>query len=149
MLVLSENLFKVMTQDKEYNVPTPEDEKIVALQAEITKLNKNWGGGNNKKADIGGGTPKKTEKKPDKPAWMIKEPSGDEPTSTTSNGKTYWWCPKHSSFGRHEPSDCEGKGTYVKKPAPLSTGGTQREKKFASAMSAFLGHDDDEEQDEE
>ena len=78
---------------------------------------------------------------------MIKEPTGDEPTTTPHNGKTYWWCPQHNSFGRHQTADCKGKGAFVKKKA--ASGGTPREKKFATAMSAFLGNDEEDDDEPE
>jgi hypothetical protein len=52
MMILSENKFKGMKQDGAYNVPSPEDEKIVALQADVNKLQKAMGGGS-KRPDRG------------------------------------------------------------------------------------------------
>ena len=146
LMLLCENKYKTMVLNQTWNAPSPKDEKIVALQAEVTKLQKAVKGGpskcSTKDRDIKDGQPKK--KRPDKPAWMIKAPEEGEPNKKTVNGKEYWWCPKHASFGRHEPDECEGKGVLSKQKVDAT-----RKTKFANAMSSFAEDDDEEEEDEE
>ena len=48
---------------------------------------------------------------------MAKPPASGKPHKKVVDGKEYHWCPKHNSWGRHLPEDCQGKGI---KPKPKS-----------------------------
>ena len=65
----------------------------------------------------------------DLPAWVYVHPKEGEKQSKTVDGKDYHWCPNHSRWTRHKPSDCKGigfkgelprriKATRVKTPSP-------------------------------
>jgi hypothetical protein len=75
---------------------------------------------------------------------MLKAPEEGEPQKKVVDGKEYSWCPKHNSYGRHDPTECKGQGLPDK---TKSTGA--RETKFANAMSSYLEGDEKDEQDEE
>ncbi len=86
LMLLCENKYKTMVLNQTWNAPSPEDEKIVALQAEVTKLQKAVKGAPSKRstkvrAEVDGPTKKK---RPDKPAWMIKAPERESPTRRPS-----------------------------------------------------------------
>jgi hypothetical protein len=72
---------------------------------------------------------------------MTKEPDAGAPTVITNKGKEHWWCPKHHSWGRHEPQDCEGKGIQQRAPPSLRELVSQ---KLANAMSALAENEFDE-----
>ena len=89
-----------------------EKEQIVALQAQLQKLEKtkkkatNDG---NKSGNPKGDTNKKSVKKPD---WMLKVPTPEEKkkgSHKTVSKKEYWWCSHHNCWARHKPSDCRAK----------------------------------------
>jgi hypothetical protein len=71
-MLLSKNNYKGMKQNKTYNVPSPEDENIVALQAEVNKLQKAVKSGpkhpKEGKVRPSNETPKQKKDRPDKPA---------------------------------------------------------------------------------
>jgi hypothetical protein len=137
LMLLGDNECKGMKQNKTWIVPSAADEKIVALQAEVTKL----------KQDISSKPPplkpppKDTKKgRADEPAWMTKEPNTGGPTVIANKGKECWWCPKHHSWGRHKPQDCEGKEIQQSTAKPEGA----RESKLANAMSALAENEFDE-----
>ena len=134
LMLLGDNKCKGMKQNKTWITPSPEDEKIVALQAEVTKLQKamvaTTSDPKRNTAPKAGSPPKK--QRAEKPIWMTKPPAAGEPSFKKVDGKDYWWCPKHHSWGRHQPQDCEGKG--IQKTAKPEGA---RETKLASAMSAL------------
>jgi len=40
------------------------------------------------------------------------------------DGKTYWWCSKHNSWGGHKESKCEGRGLEKKTETPETMANT-------------------------
>jgi hypothetical protein len=131
--------YQTLTNKGTWNAPDAADEKIVALQAEVSRLKKRGAPAKSTKKPAQdkykGDSVKATAKKAaakDKPAWMSTAPSGNEPHVKTVNGKEYYyWCPKHSAWGRHKPQDCEGKGTSGGEPGSKSAS-------LASALAAVV-----------
>jgi hypothetical protein len=139
LMLLRDNKCKSMTHDKTQITPSPEDEKFVTLQAEVTKL-QHLIKSNPKKPPAIPKTPLK-KGRAGKPACVTKEPTDNNPLVIKKNGKDCWWCPKHHSRGRHQPQDCEGKG--VQRPFFKPEGDC--ESKLANAMPTLEENESNEE----
>ena len=96
-----------------WNAPTPEEEKILALTAQVNKMSEKLRArgpkGDKRAAEQKGRT---RELKP-KPRWFNDEPE-DLTKTITWNDKEWHWCGvktggKYKSFVRHKPKDCRGK----------------------------------------
>jgi hypothetical protein len=110
--------YKVLKEADKWNAPTEADEKIIALQAEVTKLKSKAvsGKGNNKyfkpkhKPTTSNGHNGKSSGKKPPPEWMITKPKDGEPRTKMMGEKEYHWCENHAAWTRHKPSECKGKG---------------------------------------
>ena len=75
---------------------------------------------------------------------MKEAPKEGEPNKKVVKDKPYWWCPKHGAWGRHKPSECEGKGINPK--------GTQRKPqdnkahRLSKALAAVVEDDADDDE---
>jgi len=123
LMLQASNKYKTMVQTGTWNAPSPEEEKILALESQIEKLKKQKEKPTQDKK--GGKEVKKGKKKgktcPKKPAWMKKPPlEAQKNKPKMVNGKTYWWCSKHNSWGGHKEHKCEGRG-LEKKTETLET----------------------------
>jgi hypothetical protein len=130
---LADNNYKTIKEAGRWQAPTPEEEKINALQAELDKAKSAMkksskggkkGGRDNKKTGKAG---KKGEgKKDDFPAWMCVEPKESELTKPREwNGREWYWCsPKtgghcKGQYRRHKPETCDpSKAEKMKKRGP-------------------------------
>lgn len=101
LMHLANEKYKTMVTEGEWNAPSLEQEKIIALQTQIDALKGEW-------TPTGGKKTKKTKGRRDreKPAWMTTH-TGD---TKTVRGKKYLWCAKHKSYGKHSTSECKGQG---------------------------------------
>jgi hypothetical protein len=130
-MLLRDNKCKSMTHNKTQITPSPEDEKFVTLQAEVTKLQHLIKSNPKKPPAI----PKTHLKKAlaEKTASVTKESTDSDHLVMKNNGKDCCcWCPKHHSWGRHQPQDCEGKGVQ----RPFKPEGDCKSK-LAKAMPAL------------
>jgi len=114
LMLLAENKYKAMVEGKRWNAPDAQMEKIIALEAQIKKMsNSNKGKKDNKKGNKATertSNTSKSQKKKGKPAWMTVKPKVGDPNQKVVDKKTYYWCPKHQSWGIHKPQECRGKG---------------------------------------
>ena len=132
LMTQAANKYKIRKLRNTWAAPSPEEEKILALEAKIQKMEKSTKGkGKNesKKKDTGKSDSNKSDKKGEgkrrsKPDWMVKEPD-DKSKPKKVDGKEYWWCPNHASYVRHKPSECKGIGFKPGKNA----GNSERQKK--------------------
>ena len=95
-----------------WNAPTPEEEKIIALTAQVNKMSEKLKAKGPKKEKSGGRNDDDSKLKP-KPEWFEKEPE-DPWKPITWNNKQWHWCGKKTggkceSFVRHKPERCRGK----------------------------------------
>lgn len=105
-----------MVRDGEWNAPSAAEEKILALEAKLVKLQKQT---KKEEKATPRRSPQKDKKGKPKPDWMLKQPkAADINKSKKMNNKEYWWCPNHKSFTRHKPSECHGINT-----SPRATNG--------------------------
>ncbi len=114
-MLLADNKFKTYKQANTWNAPSPEEEKILALETQIQKLwreKKKQKQQEGKKGEDKDGTKKgKKKKKKDGPKWMQVLPAdADKDKPKIVKGKQYYWCAKHAKWARHITSACQGKG---------------------------------------
>ena len=96
-----------------WNAPTPEDEKILALTAQVNKMSEKLKAKKPKRNDNPVGQRGRTKDLKPKPDWFSREP--EDPTKPIVwNNKEWHWCGaktggKCEGFVRHKPSDYRGK----------------------------------------
>jgi hypothetical protein len=125
-MMLAQNKYKSKIEDRSWNAPDEATEKIIALEAQVKSLTQKVtqakkqstkSGEPNKegKGKMRGRNPKGRFQKPD---WMLRPPAEGKPNMKWVDGKQYWWCPKHKSWGLHKPADCKGRGIKTNKDQP-------------------------------
>ena len=144
LMLFAENKFKIRKVRHQWNAPTQEEEKIIALEAYIKKIDK---GGFAKKTPKNAprNTEKKKQPKQDKKrnyepeAWMLVAPKGQEPKKKSVAGKDWHWCPAHKKWTRHTPEECKG-------VAPRKGEGKAKDRqlKLARAVSALAEESEEE-----
>lgn len=124
LLDLAGNKYESLIELGDFNQPTDDQKKILALTAQLAKIDK----GGAKKTNNKEGNSKKKGKKPfdskstksnkDKsksssgskvnyPEWKTKPPSASEPKTKVVKDRTYHWCKYHNLWTAHAPSDCD------------------------------------------
>ena len=143
LMVRAENKYEARLLDEEntWGKPTEDQEKIVAMTAEINSLKKARSGTNtakptkqkastnkaqaNKKTQVKK-TKEQKKKTNQKWAWKNKPPKDTDTKENnafvkTFEGKTYYWCLNHNNgagmWTLHHPNDCEAGKTKEKPPA--------------------------------
>jgi hypothetical protein len=130
------NKYKSLLQAGTWNAPSPELQKIMALEAKIQQLQKKKGDNNNnvkkkgKDNDKDKDSKKKTKKKGERgkrtyAAWMLQEPK-DKSKPKKVHNKDWWWCPNHKRYALHKPEDCRGTGEE-QPPKPPGNSGTEQQ----------------------
>ena len=141
LMQLAANKYKVLVDEGMWNAPTPEQEKIIALEASIKKLSKAQSVKSAPKKEIPTEPKDPNQKKgrSPKPAWMLIPPKAGEPTKKKVNEKWYHWCKNHKAWTRHTPAACEGKGITPRKDEENKT------LKLSNALAAIVQDSDNEE----
>jgi hypothetical protein len=174
---LALNKFTNLTRSKQWGALSPEQEKIVALTAEVKtikdtnlKLSKaiiqasNKGGSNktNKGTSKGKGREKKGKgKKPKidkKHEWKTIPPKDDDPKKEVNghtyhfkavDGRTYYWCQYHTAWVLHEPDGDGKQGCRLRKHQESDGEKPKRNNNsFVSALTTILEEIQDEEDDD-
>jgi hypothetical protein len=155
LMQLALNKYNTLKEAGKWKAPSDEESKILALTAELNKLKKKSGNSSKgtKKKDVTSNN-KKTERLP-KPKWMSEPPKSGDPKTKIVDKKTYHWCPKHESWTRHHPSECQGKGHTSEKKRKSdndqdqskdSSKSDNKKVKLVQALTAMhVGNDDDSE----
>ena len=108
--------YKTLLQKGLWNAPDANEEKILALQAEINKLKKG-----NQKSGKGSSTKKNSKPKKEKPAWFNSRPKDNELKKPKKwDGRTWYYC--HPDTGGkcdgkhrlHHPAECKGSAYQFK-----------------------------------
>jgi hypothetical protein len=163
LMSLAKNKFTPLKDTGRGNMPSAEEEKILALQAELKQVSKRWnkekkgkseetetkkkGGLKDKNKDI--------KKKAEKPAWMSKKPKEENLRKPKSwNNKDWHWCSSETGgkcnghWRVHKPSKCEGRAHKFsgnKHQNDATKDKTSSKKlKLANAISAIQDGSDDE-----
>ena len=151
LMQLGDNKYKLLKEGGLWNAPSDEEEKILALQTEVKKLQKNYTKKpdlkkTDKRSSVGDTTKKKI--KMEKPSWFFKEPQGDELKKPKFwNNRNWYWCsPKtggkcSGNYRAHKPTECEGKAhvfdsTKKRKPESNKSDKNERTLKLAKAYEA-------------
>ncbi len=106
------NKYKRIVEAGQWQAHSPEQEKIIALQAKIDRWDKKplpkkpepkKKKGKGKDQD---GDGKQKGDDDEKWAWKLKPPTTNAPQTKQIETKTYHWCPKHAAWTVHLPADC-------------------------------------------
>lgn len=143
LMLRAADKYKRMVEANEWKAPSPEHEKIIALEAAVKRLSSKQPkatppsnttpGANKKKKD--NSKQGKSTTNTTKPEWMTKAPTTGSPQTKTVDGKEYFWCPKHKAWGRHQPEECKGVGVNMKKE---STKKDERNLTLTRAMETIV-----------
>ncbi len=153
LMTLAKNRYEVLVEKGLWNAPSSEEEKIMALEATIKKLQNN--NRSNKRADD-----KMPNKGNDKakargiknrnkelPAWVHEKPKPGESKTKTIENKTWHFCDHHGRWTRHTTDKCEMKGIIKGKGKTVHPSATKYNTKavrFAKAMTAIADDNDEE-----
>ena len=148
---LAQNKYVTRVGQNEWNVPTENKEKLIALEAEVVKLrsapkkpkDKEKAGQTGKAKTPGKGKAKGKNVKPD---WMMRKPSKDEAPTKFVNNKQYWWCPNHESWVCHKPKECKGKGVVKNADKNDTPNKDSKEIKLSATLANIAQIADDEEE---
>ena len=147
LMSFAENRFKIRKLRGVWNAPSPEDEKIIALEAKLKQIegHKSGKGGNQSetRSDANRNRNKQRFKVED---WMLVKPKPGESHDKMVEGKDWHWCPKHERWTRHKASMCHGKGIDKSnsKGKPKQGKTQARTVRFANALTAIVGDSDEE-----
>lgn len=104
--------YKTMKDEETWNAPSDEQVEIMALKAQVSKLeiaNKK-----SKKTQTSSTSSKSTKKdeksnktkKKRYPPWRYVAPKEGESQKKTVNNRNYFWCPHHKLWTAHDPNKC-------------------------------------------
>jgi len=161
LMKAADNKYKMLKQENAWNSISPDEERILALQAQLKALKKKGNKGvEGKKGNKGrqkGNEPKRTEK----PESLKKAPPKSKIHSPVKwKGKDWWYCCKETGglcggvWRVHKPEECEGKAHKPDKNAKDDGKGDKKRKsekapdkrklKLSKAYAATTGKNDDE-----
>ena len=162
LMQLADNKYRLLKERDEWDAPSAEEEKLLALQTEIEKLKKMRKRKPDEGTQKGPKSNKSKRKNPasnkeqDKPAWMFKAPPESELHKPREwNGKEWWFCGKETGgkcngeYRRHKPSECKGKAfmmtrkkvTENQKETENPSRHTTRNLKVSEALSTVIEAD--------
>ena len=154
LMTLAKNRYEVLVEKGMWNAPSAEEEKIMALETTIKRLQ------NSKRKDSANNQqPRKSEKKGASnnkgralPAWVNDKPKPGEAKTKEVDGKTWHYCIHHERWTHHTTDECKKKGMdqktgKTKAPPSLRSNPKHKSKtvRFAKALSAMASDDEDEE----
>lgn len=133
--------YKDLKRAKKWQAPSAEEEKIVALSAQVESLKKfakKKGHATNTKESDG----KKGKRRDDDPKYKWKKvaPKTGEPHTKTVNGKNYHWCKGHLAWTIHSNEEC--------RMVPDASSAGEDEITFTQAMQAIAEDETDDEDSE-
>jgi hypothetical protein len=128
LIMLATNKFNLLKQEGTWEAKSPDEDKIMAMQAELTALRgrfqlapnlkraagakdedkaggKKQGGGDNRKQKNKKNNTNKTEQKRDK-NWKKTPPKEGEAHEKKVKGRTWHWCKHHMAWGNHKEQLC-------------------------------------------
>ena len=162
LMQLADNKYRLLKERDEWDAPSAEEEKIMALQAAVdnlTKRRKKRPEHETTERDSKKQSIKKRKQNPQKPNWMNQRPPEDELHKPRKwNGNEWWYCHPDTGgkcdgqYRRQKTSDCEGRafrGSFSNaKRASKETDGTSKDNdkrlKVAEALATVVDDHDDE-----
>ena len=171
LMQLADNRYRLLKEREEWDAPSQEEEKLLALQAEVEKLkrgSKRRSESKNDKQNNQKSANKKVRKqeRKEKPEWMWERPSEDELNKPRQwNGSEWWYCHPDTGgkcsgvYRRHKPNKCEGRAFRRTKTSNNTSGTTKnkdendrhtgknndndnRKLKVSEALNAIINDDD-------
>ena len=153
LMTLAKNRYEVLVEKGLWNAPSAEEEKIMALEATVKKL-QNAKRGSAKQDDSNKETKKGQKKKPGnkdnkKNAWIHEKPKLGEPRTKIVDGKPWHYCEHHARWTQHTTDMCEKKGlgkgkTKYPRQSDSKPNTNAKAVRFAKAMSAIADEEDEE-----
>ena len=118
LMLWARNKYDLLLDKGTWNAPTEQEEKIIALQAQLKEMEKKLSAKKpqqNQKGKSKSGTKpndKKKSKRVEKPEWFTKKPT-DIHKTVQWNNREWNWCGKDTEghcelYVIHKPSDCKG-----------------------------------------
>ena len=170
LMQLADNKFRLMKEREEWDAPSAEEEKILALQAAMDKLTKSKTSKrkstesryNEKERNHKKRSTRQTGKSqnPPRPSWMSERPPEDELLKPRKwNGNDWWYCHPDTGgkcqgvYRRHKPAQCEGRafrGRFSNAKRATENGNeskTQNDEKrlkVAEALTTIVNSESDE-----
>ena len=102
LMQLADNKYRLLKEREEWDAPSAEEEKIMALQAAVESLTKNKRkrreyadeeNGSSRSTKKQSGKAKGKKQNPPKPSWMFRRPPEDELLKPRKwNGNDWWYC---------------------------------------------------------
>ena len=145
------NKYKTIVESGQWQAHSPEEEKIIALQAKVDKWEKKSPPkksepkkkrGKDKDGKLKSGDDKKW-------AWKLNTLMANAPQTKQFESETYHWCPKHVAWTLHSPADCR-KGETPNKTAvatpvktPTKKADADKTLKLNSALVSILQDKDE------
>ena len=152
LMKLAENKFKMLVEDGKWMAPDGQDERIIALEAQLKQFKKQKtqgvpkGDSKNFKKNVKDNKGKSKER----PAWMTVPPKAGESGKKMVDGDTkpWYWCPKHEAWVRHTPQECKGKGPQAKTNSNSKSNKDTKDKAketltVSKALTAIMEADED------
>jgi len=130
------NKFMDRKRDNKWQAPSADEQKIVALTAQVEKLKKTKTPGRARNQESTRAPNRRDE---EKFAWKKVKPTASEKGKTkTMNEKVYHWCKKHVAWTLHSAEKCR-----LKEPETIENE-PEEELTMNQAMQAILDGADDE-----
>ena len=150
LMVLAENKYKTMRINGEWNAPTEHDKELVALKAEVRRLERGRSKAKSDKGDEKGSNDeekkKKKKRKSMKPDWLFKNerPNDVNETRTWKDNKYYFCCTEtggkcNGMWRVHVPTECKGKG-YLRNEDEENK---KKKLKLSKAYNAIVDEEDE------
>jgi len=112
LMTIATNKFNTLRAKNVWKEASAQEKQIHALQAKVADLQRGTtrSGGTQgqsqrnqqKDSKQQSGTPSMDKWRAKQAKWKLQQ---GEPT-TTRNGKTFYWCPHHKAYCRHQPDEC-------------------------------------------
>jgi hypothetical protein len=134
LMLTAENKFNDLSVEKNWTAVSAQEQLILALRAQVAeKVNKRKPGPKDKDKPFAPLPP--AERFTGKMAWKAAPPATGSPGSKTVGKTVYHWCPNHSFWTVHKPSECT---LAPKEPVAPPTTPTRRTMTFAEAAAAAV-----------
>jgi hypothetical protein len=144
LMEFAKNKWSVLKQKHLWNAPSPQEEKILALEAKVKRLEQKKKTKRTSTKNSSNPQSATTSRRRNEEPWMLVPPKQDESQPKTVGGKPWWWCLKHKKWCRHTTEKCEERNLGGNKSTESSCGdnqnsGSQSKTKKKKQMVRALG----------
>jgi hypothetical protein len=157
LMDLAQNKYTTLKDRNEWNAPTPDQEKLIALATKVesvSKALKTKGRHKSQQSDAnqpeasspGKNNGKKNKQYREPPAWKLKPPAKGESHTKKNNNKTFNWCKNHKMWTLHTTAECKGVAPKGEGTKPAAKPDAKLEaKKLKVNVSALMAEAEDDE----